>query len=65
MFVWVILPIFSQNNEGEKGGKGSFERGAVRGSRCSCTPKHRQEGGKFMRKLLFKNISVNLTVVRF
>lgn len=57
-------PLF-QNNEGEKGGKGSFECGTVRGSRCSGTQEHRQEGGKFILRSLFQSISVNVTVVHF
>lgn len=53
----LLFPLF-QNNEGEKGGKGSFECGAVRGSRCSGTQEHRQEGGKFiLRSYISKHFS--------
>lgn len=42
------LSHFFQNNDGEKGGKGSFKCGTVRGSGCSGTQEHRQEGGQFI-----------------
>lgn len=54
---------YFQNNEGEKGPKSGFERGAAGGGRCSCAQEHRQEGGKFIQKLLVQNISVNLTLI--